>query len=75
MFNSAQISAGEGQSMAQSGLLRECLRLAQHIWDTEERRRVSMALSARHETAAKFAELRREIRTMLVKIWRRCSLT
>ena len=42
--------------------------MVQHIWDAEERRRVGMALSVRHETAAKLTEMRREIRTMLVKL-------
>ena len=42
--------------------------MAQYSWDAEERRRVSMALSVRHETAAKLAELRRETRIMLVKL-------
>jgi len=49
--------------------------MAQYYWDAEERRRVSMALSVRHETAAKFAKLRREIWAMLVKGWHWCSLT
>jgi hypothetical protein len=49
--------------------LRECLCMAQYFLDAEERRRVSMALSVRHETAAKFAELRREIWGLLVKVF------
>ena len=43
--------------------------MAQYSWDAEERRRVSMALSVQHETAAKLADLRREIRTMLIKLF------
>jgi hypothetical protein len=43
--------------------------MAQYYWDAEERRRVSMALSMRHETAAKFAKLRRKIWTMLVNVF------
>jgi hypothetical protein len=40
--------------------------MAQYFPDAEERRRVSMALSVRYETAAKFAEFRREVWNMLV---------
>ena len=49
--------------------LRERLCMAQYYWDAEERRRVSMELSMRHETAAKFAKLRRKIWTMLVNVF------
>jgi hypothetical protein len=45
--------------------------MAQYFLDAEERRRVSMALSMRHETAAKFAELRREIWTKLIKVFQK----
>lgn len=43
--------------------------MAQYFLDAEERRRVSMALSVRHETAAKFTKLRSEIWTMLIKVF------
>jgi hypothetical protein len=43
--------------------------MAKYFLDAEGRRRVTMALSVRHEIAAKFAELRREIWTMLVKLF------
>ena len=43
--------------------------MAQYIQNAEERRRVSMALSMRHETAAKFVELRREIWTKLLNVF------
>jgi len=43
--------------------------MAQYSRDAEERRRVSMALSMRPETAAKFAKLRRKIWTMLVNVF------
>lgn len=43
--------------------------MAQYIWDAEERRRVSMAMSVQHDTAAKLAELRRKIRGILVNLF------
>ena len=39
-----------------------------HFGDAEERRRIGMALSVRHETEARFAELRRGVWSMLVKV-------
>ena len=39
-----------------------------HFGDAEERRRISMALSVRQETAARFAELRHGVWSMLVKV-------
>ena len=42
--------------------------MARYIQDAEERRRVSMALSMRNETAVKFAEARHEIWKLLLKV-------
>jgi hypothetical protein len=39
-----------------------------HFGDAEERRRISMALSVRQETRARFAELRRGVWSTLVKV-------
>ena len=43
--------------------------MAPYVQNAEGRRRVSMALSMRHETAAKFVELRVEIWTKLLNVF------
>jgi hypothetical protein len=76
MVNPVQIPPGEWQIINLSRppiitpTLRQCLCMAQNFPDAEDRRRVSMALSVQHETAAKLAELRHEIWTMLIKLFR-----
>lgn len=47
------------------------LRMVHHFLDAEERRRVSLALSVRHETNARLSELRGELWCLIVGVFRK----
>jgi hypothetical protein len=47
--------------------------MAQDFLDAEERRRISMALSVREETAARFAKLRSELLAIFRSTFRKPS--
>ena len=57
------------QMSADSYALRRCLRMIRHSLDTEERRRLCMALALREERAARQAEFRHRVWQMLTRPW------
>jgi hypothetical protein len=54
---------------ADSYALRRCLRMIRHCLDTEERRRLCLALAMREESAARMAEFRHRIWLMVARPW------
>jgi hypothetical protein len=57
------------QMSAESYALRQCLRMIRHCLDTEERRRLCMALALREERAARMAEFRHRLWLVLARPW------